>query len=131
MGTPSGCMGACLLCPFSLPPKPTPMNVLPTARVMVSKKPMARITDMVPMLNIVSFGMCVSPTNPTFIALTAAALGVPTPAPCIPVPAGPWIPSNPTVLVGKIPVQGVPSVVMCAWAAPITTTIPGQFQVLS
>ena len=59
--------------------------------------------DFAPFVNIPTFGLCHSPANPEVIALTAAALGVPTPAPCVPVVVTPWIsPSN--VLIDGMPV---------------------------
>ena len=51
---------------------------------------LAVITDFVPMLNIPTFGMCMSPANPAVQAATTAAQGVFTPAPCVPATADPW-----------------------------------------
>jgi Domain of unknown function (DUF4280) len=41
-------------------------------------------------VNIATFGMCRVQANPAVAAATAAALGVPTPAPCVPLLATPW-----------------------------------------
>jgi hypothetical protein len=63
--------------------------VLPKNKVLCEGPPAANIMDHVPMLNILPFGVCSSPANPTVVAATAAALGVLTPMPCIPAP---WAP---------------------------------------
>ena len=59
--------------------------------------PFSNIMDNVTMLNILPFGMCTSPSNPTVAAATAAALGVLTPMPCVPVIPAPWAPGSPTI----------------------------------
>ena len=56
------CMGATLQCSFGA--APATLMVLPTNRVMTSNMPAATIMDHVPMLNILPFGMCNSPSNP-------------------------------------------------------------------
>jgi len=129
MPCPVGCLGMSIKCAFGT--APTPLSVLPTSRVMVSKRPAANIFSSLAVVNILPFGMCFSPANPAFVAATAAALGVPTPVPCVPVVVSPWTPSHPTRLVGKSPVQGQTSFAMCAWAGVIAPLVPGQFQVLA
>ena len=119
-------MGALTTCAMGV--APSSLVVLPNPPVM-APTPMATITSMVPFMNIMPFGMCTSMANPMVIALTAAALGVPTPAPCIPVPAGPWIPMAPTVLIGGIPALDSGSMLMCAWAGVIQISFPGQVKV--
>ena len=115
--------GAMAMCSFGM--TPSALNFLPIPRIF-NKPPIGTITDMVPFLNIMPFGMCTSEANPMVIALTAAAFGVPTPAPCIPVPAGPWIPMAPTVLMGGQPALDSGSKLMCSWAGVIQITFPGQ-----
>ena len=70
-----------------------------------------------------TFGMCSSPANPTVAAATAAALGALTPMPCLPVPAGPWMPGAPTVLVGGKPLLNSTSKLMCAYGGVIQVTM--------
>jgi Domain of unknown function (DUF4280) len=77
------CNGATLQCTFGL--APSTLIVLPTNRVLTSKQPAANINDYIPMVNIMPFGMCNSIANPTVVSATAAAMGVLTPMPCIPV----------------------------------------------
>ena len=62
---------------------PSALSVLP-ANCVTTGTPAATIMDNKPFVNILPFGMCISPANPEVIAETAAALGVLTPAPCIP-----------------------------------------------
>src|SRR5215472_3195088 len=94
------CMGAMLQCSFGL--APSSLVVLP-ANKLLTGTPAANIMDNKPMVNIMPFGMCQSLANPTVAAATAAALGVLTPMPCIPVTTAPWVVGAPTVLVGNMP----------------------------
>ena len=70
--------------------------------------------------------MCTSIANPAVSAATAAALGVLTPMPCIPVTVAPWIPGSPRVLVGSKPALNNSSKLMCSWGGVITILMPGQ-----
>ncbi|MBY0410008.1 MAG: DUF4280 domain-containing protein [Burkholderiaceae bacterium] len=119
------CMGATLQCTFGL--APSTLVVLPLNKVMTSSMPAANIMDHKPMVNILPFGMCNSLANPMVIAATAAALGVLTPMPCIPVTPAPWIPGSPTVLLGNMPSLQNSSKLMCMWAGVIQVAVPGQF----
>lgn len=118
------CMGATLMCSFGV--APSSLVVLPTNRTLTSNMPAANIMDHIPMVNILPFGMCTSLANPTVAAATAAALGVLTPMPCIPVTPAPWIPGAPTVMVGNMPGLDNNCKLMCAWAGVIQITVPGQ-----
>jgi hypothetical protein len=122
------CMGAMLMCTFGV--APSSLTVLPTNRVNVSKVPAANIMDHIPMTNIMPFGMCISLANPEVAAATAAALGVLTPMPCIPVTPAPWTPGAPTVTIGGMPALDNTSTLMCTWAGVITVTSPGQMQTM-
>ncbi|MBV5297039.1 MAG: DUF4280 domain-containing protein [Rhodoferax sp.] len=119
------CNGAMLMCSFGA--APTSLVVLPLNRVLTSSMPAANIMDHVPMLNIPTFAMCLSPSNPVVAAATAAALGVLTPMPCVPVTPAPWIIGAPTVLLGNMPSLQNTSKLMCAWGGVIQIVVPGQF----
>src|SRR4051794_37388500 len=85
------CMGASMMCTFGA--APSSLVVLPVGKfAFTNQMPDANIMDHVPMLNIMPFGMCMSPSNPTVAAATAAALGVLTPRPCTPATPAPWVP---------------------------------------
>lgn len=107
---------------------PSALMVLPVNRVMSGNKPAANIMDHKPMVNILPFGMCRSPANPTVAAATAAALGVLTPMPCIPNTVAPWVPGATQVLLGNMPSLDNTCKLMCMWAGVIQVTMPGQVQ---
>jgi hypothetical protein len=86
--------------------------------------------DHIPVLNVPTFGMCNSPSNPTVAAATAAAMGVLTPMPCVPVTPAPWAPGSPTVLIGNMPALNNSSKLMCTWGGVIQITSPGEFTVM-
>lgn len=118
------CMGAMMQCTMGM--APSSLVVLPVNRVMTGEVPDANIMDHVPMVNIMPFGMCMSPANPTVAAATAAALGVLTPMPCIPNTPAPWVPGAPTVLLGNFPALDNSSQLMCIWAGMISFTTAGE-----
>jgi hypothetical protein len=103
------------------------LMVLPKNRVLTCSMPMATIMENKPVMNILPFGMCSSLANPTVAAATAAALGVLTPMPCIPVTTAPWFPGSPKVLVGNTPALNNKSKLMCNWGGIIQVLMPGQF----
>ena len=119
------CMGAMLQCSFGA--APSTLVVLPANKVITSNMPAANIMDNKPMVNILPFGVCSSLANPMVAAATAAALGVLTPMPCIPVTPAPWVPGAPTVLLGNMPSLQNSSQLMCMWAGVIQVLVPGQF----
>jgi hypothetical protein len=117
------------MCACSFGVAPSSLMVLPANKVLTAM-PFANIMDNKPMVNIMPFGMCTSPMNPQVIALTAAALGVPTPAPCIPNTVAPWVPGSPTVLVANMPALNNDSKLMCLWGGVIQITFAGQATVM-
>lgn len=116
-------MGAMLKCSFGV--APSPFMVADPTRPLVENRPAGTIFDNVPMANIMPFGMCQSLANPTVAAATAAALGVLTPMPCVPVVAAPWAPGSVMVTITNKPALTDTSKVMCNWAGIIEVTMPG------
>ena len=118
-------MGAMLQCTFGM--APSTLVVLPANRVMVNNMPAANVMDNKPMMNIPPFAMCQSLANPPVAAATAAALGVLTPMPCLPVIAAPWAPGSPTAQIANFPALNNSSKCMCNWGGVISINVPGQF----
>ncbi len=116
--------GAMLQCSMGI--APSSLVVLPTSRTLAGNQPAANIQDHVPMVNIMSFGMCMSLANPVVASATAAALGVLTPMPCIPATIAPWTPGVPTVLIGGMPAVDNSCTLMCMWAGVIQVGTPAQ-----
>ncbi len=115
--------GAVMMCSFGV--APSSLIVLPVNRTNCGA-PAANIMDFVPMTNIPTFGMCMSIANPTVASATAAALGVLTPMPCIPVTTSPWTPGSATTMIGGMPALNNTSTCMCTWGGVITLGFPGQ-----
>jgi hypothetical protein len=126
MGQPQVVSTAMMMCTFGV--APSTLNVLPINRVMVEGRPAANIMDHLPVVNIPPFGMCMSLSNPMVASATAAALGVLTPMPCVPVTSAPWVPGAPTTLVANQPALTASSQCMCAWGGVITFQMPGSMQ---
>jgi hypothetical protein len=115
-------MSAVLQCSFGMAPSNL-MVVVPT--VLTESMPAANINDHIPMTNIMPFGMCQSLANPEVAAATAAALGVLTPMPCVPVTPAPWAPGAPTVMARGMPALDKQSICNCTWGGVIQITTPG------
>ena len=118
------CSTAMMMCTFGV--APSVFNATPRP-VLTSFLPAGVITDNIPIMNVPPFGVCTSLANPTVAAATAAALGVLTPMPCLPVLPAPWVPGVPTVLITNIPALDNTCKLMCAWAGVISFSTPGQF----
>lgn len=119
------CNGATLACSFGA--APSTLTVIPKGLpVQTSSQLAATVQDHVPMANIMPFGMCTTPSNPQVAAATAAALGVLTPQPCIPVTTAPWAPGSPTAKVNGIAALTATCKCMCTWGGVITVSVPGQ-----
>lgn len=117
------CAMGMLQCSFGM--APSGFMVLPDKMILVENKPIANIMDNKPMVNILPFGTCQSLANPQVAAATAAALGVLTPMPCIPVIAAPWAPGSPKILIKGQPGLTNSSKLMCNWGGVIQFTNPG------
>jgi Domain of unknown function (DUF4280) len=77
------------------------------------------ISDIAPISNIGTFGLCNSPANPEVSTATAAALGVLTPMPCVPSVAAPWTPAADASQIEGQPAIDAGSICNCAWAGVI------------
>ena len=118
-------MGAMLKCSFGM--TPSSLIVIPKGTpTIIEGKPAATIMDFAPMANIPPFGMCKSPATPTVITATAAAGGVLTPMPCVPVIPAPWVPGTPTFLIHTPPALNDNCKCLCTWGGVIEITYPGQ-----
>ncbi len=120
------CGGAMCSCSFGM--VPSVLMVTPENKV-TTTMPLATIMDNVPFKNILPFGMCSNPANPTVAAATAAALGVLTPMPCVPVPAGSWLPGAAKVLIANKPALTSDCKLMCAYGGVIQINSPGSFTI--
>lgn len=117
--------GGMMMCSFGI--APSTLSVIPMGQpVTAGGVPAATIQDNKPMANIAPFGMCTSPTNPQVATATAAAMGVLTPMPCLPVTTAPWMPGSPTVLINGQPSLTSSSTCMCQWGGSITISSPGS-----
>jgi hypothetical protein len=119
--------GAQIMCDMGIAPSvltvtPGPPHV---AAAPVPGVLLAAISDVVPMTNIQSFGMCNSPTNPAVIAATAAKAGAFTPAPCVPATADPWSPPQ-VAADSAVPAFDQTATCQCMWTGTITVVNPGQ-----
>jgi len=122
-------MGASIMCSFGV--APSSLIVIPKGPPVMAGGPLAAtIMDHIPIANIPPFGMCTSLANPAVASATAAALGVLTPMPCVPVIPAPWLPGSPTVLINNYPALNNTSKCMCTWAGVISVVYPGQVTVL-
>lgn len=120
--------GALATCSFGV--APSSLTFLPTPMVMIESMPAATVMDTIPMVNIMPFGMCTSMSNPTVAAATSAALGVLTPMPCVPVPAGPWKPGATKTTIGGKPALVSGSTCNCAYGGVITMTMTGAVKTM-
>jgi len=117
-------LGAAMTCSFGT--APSSLLVTSNQTVMSSKMPAATIMDFAPIANIPPFAMCTTVSNPTVASATAAALGVLTPMPCVPVTTGPWVPGATQTLVAKQPALTDACQCFCAWGGVIQITYAGQ-----
>ena len=120
--------GAMMTCSFGA--APATFVAAPGQTVMAGSLPAGTTFDYVPMLNIPTFGTCMSLANPTVAAATAAALGALTPMPCIPMTVAPWAPGSATILIGGKPALHDGCLTTCAYGGAIQFSMAGQFTVM-
>ena len=113
--------GAVIMCTSGL----SPGQLIGSSPVSFGGAPALTIKDVAPITNICPCGMCTSMANPAVASATAAALGVLTPQPCVPAPAGIWMSTTP-ITVGGVPGLASDSTLMCAYAGTISIRDPGQ-----
>lgn len=106
------------VCTCTFGAAPMPLCVASQQTVLAGGLPAATVLDNV----CTTFGMCSNPANPAVAAATAAALGVLTPAPCVPLTAAPWTPGCPTVLAGGKPLLHNTGKLLCAYGGTIQIT---------
>jgi len=111
--------GMKITCPFANGAQ-VPFGVTPEHRVLLENLPKANIMDFKPLVNIPSFGMCSTLTNPAVAAATEAKLGVFTPAPCVPAIMGPWKPGKLNVLLDGAPALLNTDTCQCMWGGVIS-----------
>ena len=117
------CTGASLTCTFGVTPASFTSS---TIKVKVQGMQAGTITDFAPMVNIGTFGMCLSLANPMVLSATTAAQGVLTPQACIPVTTSSWSPGSPTIKIeGKVALNQT-STCMCTWAGSISVSNPSN-----
>ena len=121
-------MGAMLQCSFGV--APSSLVVLPANKVLAEGPPAANIMDHKPLVNIMPFGMCNSPANPTVAAATAAALGVLPPMPCVPATTAPWAPGATTVVIASMPALDNLAKGMCNWGGVISIANPATVKTM-
>lgn len=80
---------------------------------------LATVMDFVGVRSIPSFGTCLSLTNPTVASASAAAQGVLTPMPCVPLVVAPWTPGSAIITVDGMRALTDGSECACQWAGRI------------
>jgi hypothetical protein len=116
-------MGALLRCSEGV--SPCPLIVIPHT-VNAGYPPAAHIQDYKPIVNIPTFGMCNSSSNPAVIAATAAASGTKTPAPCIPATTSAWSSGSPSVKIDSEKALTDECTCDCMWNGTIEVSDAGQ-----
>ena len=117
-------MGAMLQCSFGM--APASLIVTVPLRPKRGNMLIATTMDMVPTTDIPTFGMCQTLTNPAVATATSAAMGVLTPAPCVPAITAPWAPGSAQVKVMNTPALTDNSKCLCTWGGNISITNPGN-----
>jgi hypothetical protein len=117
----NGAQMQCIFCTM-----PSALVATPENRTNAGRPPAATIMDNVPMRNVMPFGMCTTLSNPQVAAATAAAQGVLTPQPCIPVTTAPWKLGSATVMVGGRPALDSNCRLTCQWGGVISVVSAGQ-----
>ena len=117
--------GAMLQCTFGVTPSPLTANP-GTSNNPTPPLATATIMHNAPLVNIMTFGMCQTPSNPAVAAATTAALGVFTPAPCVPATVSPWTPGSFISKISNIPALTDTCILNCTYGGVISIKSAGQ-----
>lgn len=117
------CTGTMLSCSMGIAPAVFTATPRPGALLVLGSMHSATIDQITP-ANVPPFGMCRSQANPAVAAATAAAMGTPTPAPCVAVIASPWAPPAVTPTQSAMPTATVNSRCNCAFGGSISVANP-------
>jgi hypothetical protein len=126
MGT-QVCTSATIQC--SMGTGPAALIATPSTKTKTTEQTAATVNDYQPLENVPSFIMCMSLSNPSVSAATAAAQGVLTPMPCIPNTTSPWTPGASKVTLGGNAALDDSSTLTCAWGGTIQINSAGQQKV--
>lgn len=115
---------ATLRCTFG--DKTSKLTVLPIRTVYLTGKPMANISDHIPITNIAPFGKCRTIQYPATGTATAANHGKLTPMPCIPGTVTKWMKGKNDYIIKGEPALLKSSMCRCQWGGVITIVDDGQ-----
>ena len=118
------CNGANMRCTFGT--GSSSLTILPEKMITEENNPAANIMDFKPLVNIASFGNCMSLMNPVVAVATAKNSGVLEPQACIPAIISPWMPGQPNVLLKNMPALMDFCINTCMWMGIITITSAGE-----
>jgi hypothetical protein len=116
--------GAVLQC--SQGSAPSSLVVAKTRGAAADEQGLATVLDHAPGANIQPFGLCRSLQNPQVSAATAAAQGVLTPQPCVPLTQTPWRNDVPAVVIDGVAALGETATCVCSWAGTISVHDAGS-----
>ena len=116
-------MGATVKCSFGQGPGTASLVLVPTM-IDGTSKAIATTSDNT-MMNIATFGMCTTASNPAVSAAQGA------PSACIPVITAPWSPGSSTVTVGGKAALTSDSTCTCSYGGMITVDKAGQSDITS
>lgn len=111
--------GSAIKCSLAVPPGTSFLIGQPTP-AFAAGATVVTIAMIAPYTNIVPFALCKAQANPLVIAATAAAMGTPTPAPCLPAVVAPWSPASQSTKVAGMAAALKSSKCTCAWGGSIS-----------
>ncbi len=103
---------------------PSALVVTPDSPAVAGDQPVATVQDHRPNRNIITFGMCRSPSNPQVASATSAAMGVLTPQPCVPATNQDWKPGAAFAVAEDVNVLSSDSTCSCDWGGTIDILDP-------